>query len=76
MKYIIFEDFAGESTPVIFPKRIAFDEMRDQIPYTKVLSAGTVNLGRDGIKCSGLSQELGVGASDNDSRIITEHLTR
>ncbi len=74
MKYIIFEDFAGEATPVIFPKRIAFDEMREQIPYTKVLSAGIVSLEQGLIKCSGQPNELGLSSLDGDSRVITEHL--
>ncbi len=74
MKYIIFEDFSGEATPVIFPKRIAFDEMREQIPYTKVLSAGIVSLEQGLIKCSGQPNELGLNSLDRDSRVITEHL--
>jgi len=74
MKYIIFEDFGGEATPVIFPRRIDFEEMREQVPYTKVLSAGMVSLEQGLIKCQGRSVELGLGSLDGDSRIITKHL--
>jgi len=74
MKYIIFEDFAGEATPVIFPRRIDFEEMREQVPYTKVLSAGMVSLEQGMIKCHGRSVELGLGSLGGDSRIITNHL--
>ncbi len=41
MKYIIFEDFSGDPTPIIFPNRIDHADMREQMPYTKALSAGT-----------------------------------
>jgi hypothetical protein len=75
MKYIIFEDFAGEATPVIFPRRIAFDEIREQIPYTRVLSGGSVSLDQGVIRCREQPNELGLVPLEGDSRIITEHLT-
>lgn len=74
MKYIIFEDFAGEATPVIFPERIAFEEMRDQIPYTKVLSGGVVSLKQGRIECLSQANELGLKTLDNDYLVINEHL--
>ncbi|WP_045211386.1 hypothetical protein [Desulfonatronovibrio magnus] len=74
MKYIIFEDFAGEATPIIFPERVSFLEMREQIPYTKVLSAGIVSLDKGQIRCSGQSKELKMSASSNDSKTIAEYL--
>lgn len=74
MKYIIFEDFAGEPTPVMFPERISFMEMREQIPYTKVISAGTIKIVNGNITCSGRSSELGVAASNQDSAVIAGYL--
>lgn len=74
MKYIIFEDFAGEATPVIFPERITFEEMRDQIPYTKVISGGIVSLKQGRIKCFSQANELGLKALDKDHLVISEHL--
>lgn len=70
----MFEDFAGEPTPVIFPERIAFEEMREQIPYTKVLSAGTVSLDQGRINCSGHPNELGLSSLESDKEVISKHL--
>ena len=49
MKYIMFEDFSGAPIPVIFPNRIDHLEMREQMPYTKVLSAGYISPRAGGI---------------------------
>lgn len=74
MKYIMFEDFSGAPVPVIFPKRIDFAEMREQIPYTKVLSAGYVQLSGAGFACHGESKSLATAARPEDSAIITAKL--
>ena len=71
MKYIMFEDFSGAPVPVIFPKRIDFAEMREQIPYTKVLSAGYVHVAANGFACHGESKSLEVQARPEDAAIIT-----
>lgn len=74
MKYIIFEDFAGEPTPVIFPERVSFEEMREQIPYPRVVSAGIVLLQNNSLYCSGEARELGVTSTDQDSAVISGYL--
>lgn len=70
MKYIIFEDFSGKPTPILFPERILHEELREQIPYTKVLSAGYVYSTEGGFSCRGKVRELGVSSREEDSRII------
>lgn len=70
MKYIMFEDFSGAPVPIIFPKRIDFAEMREQIPYTKVLSAGYVNVSGSVFACHGESKSLAVAARAEDAGII------
>ncbi|MDR3640457.1 MAG: hypothetical protein P4L39_03960 [Humidesulfovibrio sp.] len=75
MKYIMFEDFSGAPMPIIFPKRIDFSEMREQIPYTKVLSAGYVSLSGTGFACHGESKSLEVQARPEDAAIIAAKLT-
>lgn len=70
MKYIIFEDFSGKQTPILFPERILHEELREQIPYTKVLSAGYVHSTGSGFSCQGKVRELGVASREEDSRII------
>lgn len=70
MKYIMFEDFSGTAVPVIFPNRINHDEMREQMPYTKVLSAGYVSHGPGGFSCHGSSKVLQVEAGSDDAKII------
>ncbi len=71
MKYIIFEDFSGKKTPVLFPERILHEELREQIPYTKVLSAGYVDLTEAGFVCRGTVRELGASARGEDSAVIS-----
>lgn len=70
MKYIIFEDFSGKQTPILFPERILHEELREQIPYAKVLSAGYVSSTEEGFSCRGKVRELGVSSREEDSRII------
>lgn len=70
MKYIMFEDFSGASIPVIFPNRIDHAEMREQMPYTKALSAGYVSHGPEGWSCHGQSKSLELKAAAGDADII------
>ncbi|QJB56432.1 hypothetical protein [Pseudodesulfovibrio sp. zrk46] len=72
MKYIIFEDFSGAPTPIIFPNRIDHADMREQMPYTKALSAGYVSHGPAGFSCHGKSKTLGLEAKASDAEIIRE----
>ena len=74
MKYIMFEDFSGAAMPIIFPKRIDFAEMREQIPYTKVLSAGYVHVSGSGFSCHGESKSLAVQARPEDAAVIAAKL--
>ena len=74
MKYIMFEDFSGTPLPIIFPKRIDFSEMREQIPYTKVLSAGYVHVTASGFACHGESKSLASQARSEDALIIAAKL--
>ncbi len=77
MKYIVFEGFAGEQIPIIFPKRILHEEMREQVPYSKVLSAGYVLFNNDKFLCYGDVKELNTKArQEEDSQIIAEHLLK
>ena len=71
MKYIIFEDFSGKQTPILFPERILHEELREQVPYAKVLSAGYVYLTERGFACRGTVRELGVSSRDGDDQIIS-----
>jgi len=72
VKYIMFENFAGEPLPVIFPDRIDHREMRDQIPYPAVLSAGYVEHTESGFHCFGESKCLKKSYRSEDAGLITE----
>ncbi|NCC23571.1 MAG: hypothetical protein EOM25_00025 [Deltaproteobacteria bacterium] len=74
MKYIVFEDFSGQELPVLFPDRIGHGEMRAQIPYSKIISAGFVEINKSRISCSGGSKSLGVEFRPEDSETIATHL--
>jgi hypothetical protein len=73
MKYIIFEDFAGDQTPIIFPERIHYDEMREQMPYSRVLSAGYVVCDQGTFLCNGEVKELNTRSRQEDNQIIARH---
>ncbi len=70
MKYIMFEDFSGDPVPIIFPNRIDFEEMREQVPYAKVLSAGYVQVRGGRFFCHGESRSLQVRAREGDASIL------
>ena len=42
MKYLIMEDFAGQPVSFVFPRRVDHGDMREQLPYGRVLGAGYV----------------------------------
>ncbi|MBZ2173605.1 hypothetical protein [Nitratidesulfovibrio sp. SRB-5] len=70
MKYIIFEDFSGHPVPFIFPHRVDHADMREQLPYTRVLSAGYVDMVDGVFRCHGGAPELQVSARNEDAAII------
>ena len=73
MKYLIMEDFSGQPVPFIFPRRVDHADMRDQLPYGQVISAGVVEHGPEGFVCHGGNAELNVKARpEEDAAIITE----
>jgi len=73
MKYIIFEDFSGQSIPVLFPDRIDHAELREQMPYSTVLSAGFANLAGGAFVCHGEAKELNAKAGADDAEVIERH---
>lgn len=75
MKYLVVEDFSGQPVPFIFPRRVDHSDMREQLPYSRVISAGFVELGQDGFICSGGNPELQLKARpQEDAAIIAEAL--
>lgn len=75
MNYLIMQDFSGQPVPFIFPRRVDHADMRDQLPYGTVLSAGMVELGPGGFVCSGACTELGLASRPlEDAQIIAEAL--
>ena len=70
MKYLIVEDFAGQPALFVFPRRVDHADMREQLPYGRVLAAGYVEL-RDGrFSCYGGSAELEAVARPEDTEIL------
>ncbi len=74
MKYIMFEDFSGDPVPIIFPNRVDFVEMREQIPYRTVLSAGYVQHRSSGFACHGEAKELNAESRPGDAAVIAAKL--
>ncbi|NJB68957.1 hypothetical protein GGQ74_002651 [Desulfobaculum xiamenense] len=70
MKYIIFEDFSGRPCPFIFPDKIRHEEMREQLPYSVVISAGYVDMIGGRLVCHGVAKELGTQAGPDDATMI------
>lgn len=74
MKYIIFEDFAGQPAPILFPGRVSHGEMRELVPYSSVISAGYVEITDSTFRVHGHSVSLGVKSRPQDLDILRRHL--
>ena len=74
MKYLVVEDFAGQPIPFLFPDRVDHVDMRDQLPYGRVLGAGEVHMKNGEPCCSGGSAELGLLARPEDAAVIADAL--
>lgn len=75
MNYLIVEDFSGRPVPFIFPRRVDHGDMRDQLPYGRIIAGGFLELGPSGFVCSGGSSELGIKARPaEDAAVIAEAL--
>lgn len=76
MKYIMCEDFSGQPVPFLFPDKVAHVDMREQLPYVRICSAGYISL-EDGVfVCYGGDAELGVSAGPDDARHIADFFVR
>ena len=74
MKYIIFEDFAGHPAPILFPSRVSHAEIREQVPYSRVLSAGFVEFDHGALTVHGQSTSLAARSKPEDLAVILAHL--
>lgn len=74
MKYLIAEDFAGQPAPFIFPEKVTHADMREQLPYTRILAAGYIAFADGAFLCSGGDNELNIFARPEDAAIIAESL--
>ena len=70
MKYLICEDFGGQPIPFLFPDKVAHVDMREQLPYTKVLGAGYISLAHGKFACTGGDKELNIVARPEDAAFI------
>ena len=70
MKYLIAEDFSGQPVPFIFPDRVTHTDMREQLPYTRILAAGYITLANGAFLCSGGDADLNLLARPEDADII------
>lgn len=75
MHYLIVEDFSGQAVPFIFPRRVDHTDMREQLPYGKVISGGLLELRPTGFVCSGGISALDVKARpEEDAALIATAL--
>ncbi len=74
MKYLIMEDFSGQPAPFVFPRRVDHEDMRDQLPYGKVLGAGFIEFDGDKLVCHGGHAGLGIDSTEKDAEIIEQCL--
>lgn len=70
MKYLVCEDFGGQPIPFLFPDKVAHMDMREQLPYTKVLSAGYITLEQGKFVCTGGDKELEAASRPEDASFI------
>ncbi|MDR0828243.1 MAG: hypothetical protein LBN33_10320 [Desulfovibrio sp.] len=71
MKYLICEDFSGQHIPFLFPDRVAHVDMREQLPYAKVVSAGYIELQDGSFVCFGGDGDLNLSARPEDADCIS-----
>ena len=76
MKYLICEDFGGQPVPFIFPDRVAHADMREQLPYARVIAAGYIALEEGKFVCSGGDKELGIFARSEDAAFMEKLFNR
>ncbi|MDL2290776.1 hypothetical protein LJC09_01545 [Desulfovibrio sp. OttesenSCG-928-F20] len=76
MKYIICEDFSGQPIPFLFPQRVSHADMREQLPYAKVISAGYIILAEGQFVCSGGDGELNLASRPEDAECIAAFFER
>jgi len=76
MKYIICEDFSGQPIPFLFPNRVSHADMREQLPYAKILSAGYILLADGHFVCSGGDAELKLVSRPEDAECISAFFQR
>lgn len=74
MKYLIVEDFAGQPALFLFPERVDHADMREQLPYGRVLAAGYVSLADGKFRCHGGCAELEATARPEDEAFIARVL--
>ena len=74
VKYLIMEDFSGLPIVFIFPRRVDHLDMREQLPYKKVLSAGYVEMREGALRCFGGHGELELHSRRQDADIIRDSL--
>lgn len=53
LNYLIVEDFSGQAVPFLFPLRVNHEDMREQLPYGKIISGGQVWRGDHAYICGG-----------------------
>ncbi|MDD6087912.1 MAG: hypothetical protein PUB69_01145 [Desulfovibrionaceae bacterium] len=76
MKYLIMEDFSGHPVLFTFPNRVNHADMREQLPYNRVISAGYFSLQNGKFICSGGCAELQASAdAEKDSVFISKCFT-
>ena len=77
MKYLLVENFAGQTVPFIFPSTVDHSDMREQLPYGQVIACGSVSMGPNGFVCSGGNKELGLQSRGaEDAAIIAQALSQ
>jgi hypothetical protein len=76
MNYLIVKHFSGREIPFVFPETVAHADMRDQLPYGDIISAGVVCLGANGFVCTGGDKELGIAARPEKDAAVIENALR
>lgn len=75
LNYLIVEDFAGQAVPFLFPPKVDHEDMREQLPYGRIISGGQVRTVGSEIICGGACSIHGIGPrSGEDAELIAASL--
>ena len=76
LNYLIVEDFAGQAVPFLFPQKVDHEDMREQLPYGRIIAGGQARLAGGEVVCGGSCSIPEIGSRPvEDAALIAASLS-